>query len=161
MSPDQSPGDFYYSLRGDLRVKKNSTLMKFCCGPRCNELIPQGKMRFCSECARKYNKEKSYKQDKRIRKFYGSQRWKKIRAEVLTSEPFCSCCKEYGYIEIATEVHHLHHKLVDCDDAMATDKDNLVSLCHKCHDLLEPYVGDIEGTINAIKDGVFNWRKHK
>lgn len=138
----------------------NKYRMKFCCGVRCNELIPQGKSRFCSSCAKKYNRENTHKQDERIRKFYGSQRWKKIRAEILTHEPFCSCCKEYGYLEVATEVHHLLHKLTECDDAMATDINNLVSLCSRCHDLLEPYVGNVEKTVAAIKDGSFNWRNN-
>lgn len=66
-----------------------------------------------------------------------TQRWRRIRATVLESSPFCEDCRAGGRVSLATEVHHVI-PLESVRDArrmeeLAYDRSNLVALCQPCH----------------------------
>lgn len=81
-------------------------------------------------------------------RFYWSARWKRKRDEILRRDHYeCQACRKrieaaakegttlHGYdarIHRAVCVHHIK-ELKDFPD-LALDDDNLVSLCHRCHD---------------------------
>lgn len=48
----------------------------------------------------------------------------------------CKRCKRYGRLVEATEVHHIKH--VDEYPELAYEDQNLVSLCHACHNHMHP-----------------------
>ncbi len=64
--------------------------------------------------------------------FYSTAQWKRLRQLTLRDNPLCVRCDIRGYTKEATVVDHV---LVfsDVSDPLATDTDNLRSLCHKCH----------------------------
>lgn len=53
--------------------------------------------------------------------------WRKLRALVLSEQPFCSRCERVGRMTPATDVDH-----VDGDPTNNT-RANLMGLCHECH----------------------------
>lgn len=59
--------------------------------------------------------------------------WKRLRAEVLASEPLCRMCTARGLVVPATDVDHI----VDSRDDFTDDnsRENLQALCHECHSL--------------------------
>lgn len=66
-----------------------------------------------------------------------TSRWRKVRAVVLKDHPWCEDCEGEGIVSLATEVHHVV-PLESIKDygrmqRMAYDRDNLVSLCTRCH----------------------------
>ena len=68
---------------------------------------------------------------------YDSARWKKKRAKILRRDGYmCRRCRRFGRRVEATEVHHIKH--VDEFPELAWDDDNLVSLCHACHNAMHP-----------------------
>lgn len=69
--------------------------------------------------------------------FYDSAAWSRIRARRLRYDKYqCQECRKYGRLIEATEVHHIKH-LEDAPE-LALDFNNLVSLCHKCHNKQHP-----------------------
>lgn len=59
--------------------------------------------------------------------FYKSQRWKKLRGEILKKQPFCNLCfKTEGL-----QVHHL--KPPRGDENLFFDLSNLMVVCADCH----------------------------
>ena len=78
-----------------------------------------------------WDKDKTY-WDKEHIIFYNSSRWKRLRDLTLRAHPLCIRCKRTNRLVSATTVDHL---LVfkTRDDPLATDNDNLYSLCHTCH----------------------------
>lgn len=68
---------------------------------------------------------------------YGGAGWKHLRLRALRRDGFmCQECKRYGRVRQATEVHH--KKPVDSYPEFAFCLDNLVSLCHACHNKKHP-----------------------
>lgn len=68
---------------------------------------------------------------------YDSARWKKKRARILRRDGYmCQRCRRYGRHVEAREVHHI--KPVDEFPELAWNDDNLVSLCHACHNAQHP-----------------------
>lgn len=75
---------------------------------------------------------------------YRTKQWQSLRLEVLERDHYeCQrCCGKnmLGYptkhtrIETANTVHHIQ-EVYDRPDLML-DKDNLISLCHHCHDVV-------------------------
>ena len=63
----------------------------------------------------------------------GSIAWKRLRAEVLASEPLCRMCAARGLVVPATDVDHIQDSRDDFTDD--NSRDNLQSLCHECHSL--------------------------
>jgi 5-methylcytosine-specific restriction endonuclease McrA len=69
--------------------------------------------------------------------FYGSGRWQRLRAAILRRDKYqCQICKRYGKITEAKEVHHIKH--FEDYPELATDPDNLISLCRACHNACHP-----------------------
>ena len=69
--------------------------------------------------------------------FYQSTRWKKKRQSILARDGYqCRECRRYGRMREAKEVHHIKH--LDEHPERAFDDDNLISLCHRCHNAMHP-----------------------
>lgn len=75
--------------------------------------------------------------DKDYNRLIHTQRWLKLRREILTAHPLCERCEAEGYVTPAAEVHHrrpvetginYHEK-----QRLMFDSDNLMALCHDCH----------------------------
>lgn len=87
--------------------------------------------------------------EKEAKAFYNSKDWKEKRITILTRDCYeCQDCKtrlrkaseegiqltpEARRIRRATEVHHIQ-ELKEHPELALTD-DNLISLCHICHDI--------------------------
>jgi 5-methylcytosine-specific restriction endonuclease McrA len=68
--------------------------------------------------------------------FYHSTGWERARATALERDHYlCQHCLASGVITPATMVHHIHELTpANIDDPdVATNPDNLVSLCDRCH----------------------------
>lgn len=73
----------------------------------------------------------------KIKLFYSSKTWRKIRAEVLDEQNNeCQRCKLLGKYTEAITVHHIKH-LKDRPE-LALTKSNLMSVCKECHNILHP-----------------------
>lgn len=59
---------------------------------------------------------------------YGTD-WKKLRAEVLSGEPWCREHRLRGERVAATHVDHIKGK----SEGGTDERDNLQPLCYKCH----------------------------
>lgn len=82
--------------------------------------------------------------------FYNSPKWKRKRKEILAADHNeCQCCKvKYHRYRPADTVHHINHfrdrpdlalEATYRDPATHTDKRNLISLCHECHEEAHGY----------------------
>lgn len=64
----------------------------------------------------------------------------RTRHRVLSDQPLCQQCLDRGQVVVATEVHHK----VRVSDGGTDDEENLVGLCHDCHEAIttgRPAVG--------------------
>ena len=66
------------------------------------------------------------------KRFYQRIIWKRLRADRLSIEPLCRHCRQAGRLKEATIVDHITPFFMP-DDALATDPNNLQSLCVSCH----------------------------
>lgn len=115
------------------------SIRRLCCFPGCPyERLP-GKS-FCE-----HHKAEQDKLDAKIQKrkeeyfnnrpkveceFYQTQRWKKLRAEILESHPYCSICGGTDKLQ----VHHTWDTKEYLQNAdMFFDADHLQVVCHECH----------------------------
>lgn len=69
--------------------------------------------------------------------YYQSPLWKTTRLTYKTEHPICERCLAQGIVTPMTDVHHMC-KIGNGRNArerwmLLSDKDNLVSLCEKCH----------------------------
>lgn len=67
--------------------------------------------------------------------FYNSRTWRKFRIKILQRDHYeCQRCKAKKVRKIvrATHVHHIQ-ELKDKPE-LALEADNLISLCHPCHE---------------------------
>ncbi|MGC3792034.1 HNH endonuclease [Priestia aryabhattai] len=81
------------------------------------------------ESNRYYDK---YQRNKESRAFYKSKEWLKCRELVMQRDNYlCQECLANQEITKADMVHHIE-ELVDAPDK-ALNMDNLISLCHSCH----------------------------
>lgn len=75
--------------------------------------------------------------DRSYIRLINTQRWRRIRAAVLETTPFCEDCRAAGRVSLATEVHHVIplESVRDCRrmEELAYDRSNLVALCQPCH----------------------------
>ena len=69
-----------------------------------------------------------YERDPHTRARYGKN-WPRIREQQLTEQPLCEQCRQDGYVTPANEVHHI----VPLANGGNHAKDNLMSLCKRCH----------------------------
>lgn len=86
--------------------------------------------------SRNYKKENA-KRPEWVRKFYNSTRWHNVRDYVMARDArLCQDCRKNGTVTPATEVHHIKPVTADNvgDDRITVNPDNLVSLCHRCHE---------------------------
>ena len=63
--------------------------------------------------------------------WYGTTRWRKLRAAQLSRHPVCADCEARELITAATEVDHVVPRRQRPD--LAYDMNNLKSLCKPCH----------------------------
>ena len=66
------------------------------------------------------------------RKWYGTARWKSLRAQILAINPLCWMCQQEGKVEPATVVDH--HKPHRGDPVLFWDWRNLRGVCTPHHD---------------------------
>ena len=75
--------------------------------------------------------------DKDYIKLIHTQRWRRLRRDILTAHPLCERCQADGYVAPATEVHHRKpvEDGVNYNEKyrLMYDSDNLMALCHDCH----------------------------
>jgi 5-methylcytosine-specific restriction endonuclease McrA len=66
------------------------------------------------------------------RQWYGSGRWRKLRAQVIKANPWCVMCKAAHISRQATIVDHIRpHR---GDESLFWDVRNLQPICKPCHD---------------------------
>jgi 5-methylcytosine-specific restriction endonuclease McrA len=81
-----------------------------------------------------------YKRNKVAKKFYNSAAWKKCRGLILLRDNYlCQECLSEGQVISADMVHHI--KSFDDHPEFALDMDNLISICHPCHNKEHPEKG--------------------
>lgn len=71
------------------------------------------------------------------KKFYGSQQWKRVREHVRMRDKYlCQDCLMNGLYRPMDEVHHIQPLTPENinDPEISLNPDNLVSLCHDCHE---------------------------
>jgi 5-methylcytosine-specific restriction endonuclease McrA len=107
------------------------------CGQHgCRALVSE--TRYCPAHAKPAAKAQ-YQRDRIARPhraMYGSARWKRLRAIVLSDQPFCSdgsICDpdKTGHRDVSTDVHHIVDVADNAD--LAWELTNLAALCHRCH----------------------------
>lgn len=85
--------------------------------------------------------------DNKWQKYYGTKEWHNLRQTKLYDQPLCERCLAYDRVRPATEVHH--HRVFG---SFPTEEerwywflnyDNLISLCHECHQYIHQH-GDSE-----------------
>ena len=77
------------------------------------------------------------KRSNEYRKLINSQKWAKLRAEKLQTDPICERCKLTGIIAPGAEIHHITPINTGATPAekkrLAFNPYNLQTLCHNCH----------------------------
>ena len=104
-----------------------------CSNRGCSAIVPGGGR--CPACKVQYNREyDTTMRNQRASKFYRSRTWKRLRTRQLAIEPLCRGCKENGGAVVpATQVDHIIPWAGNYN--LATDMNNLQSLCRWCHDV--------------------------
>lgn len=102
-----------------------------------------------SEKINKKQKEEAAKLilDGKLHEFYNSTEWKRLRKQVLEIDKYeCQNCKAKGRYTKATTVHHINYVKKHPEMALelyytwqGTQKRNLLSLCHDCHEEVHGY----------------------
>lgn len=66
-----------------------------------------------------------------------TNRWRRLRHDVLSAHPFCERCSQEGRLSAATELHHVRpveEALTAAEkERLMYDVGNLRPLCHDCH----------------------------
>lgn len=78
------------------------------------------------------------------KKFYKSKAWASARALVIEHQHnLCADCLERGEITPIEEVHHKRPLTPENihDPSVSLALDNLVGLCHRCHEARHKYMG--------------------
>ena len=118
------------------------------CG-RCGKKVEYGKQ---CDCSINYNKARYKRYNKVIRnrednkeygKFYSGKQWKVMRNAVATKyNGLCLKCLAQGKINRYNVIHHIVELREDMSKAL--DLNNLIPLCHGCHN-------DIHGNYTESK----------
>lgn len=96
-------------------------------------------------------KQKDVNYHEKYAEFYQSKRWKLLRAERFCfDEGLCVYCKQKGIIRKADEVHHV--KDIEHNWSLRYDFNNLVSLCHYCHDEQHSRISLLQQFLNNWED---------
>lgn len=110
---------------------------KPCNYPNCPNLIDAGQT-YCEKHSKKEKakRDKNYnrfERDPKLRKFYSSRQWQKLRSVKISREPLCEHCKENGITKQAEVVDHIIPVKVAWNKRLRYS--NLQSLCNKCHSI--------------------------
>ena len=77
------------------------------------------------------------KRTNEYRKLINSQKWAKLRAKKLCTDPLCERCMLSGIITPGAEIHHITPIDTGVTPAekkrLAYNPHNLQTLCHNCH----------------------------
>ena len=83
--------------------------------------------------ANKSKEKKQKKADRSIKQsFYNTAIWSRLRDQQLRESPLCIRCENMGDVVEAEVVDHVL-PFIDVNDTLATDSDNLRSICKSCH----------------------------
>lgn len=85
--------------------------------------------------------------DQDLHRFYDSPKWKRMRQQVLKMDKGeCQLCRRRGRYTKATTVHHVNYVKKHPELALelyytwrGTQRRNLLSLCHDCHEEVHGY----------------------
>ena len=100
--------------------------MQFCGEPGCGVLVPSG--RCATHAPRDRYARPGYAA---THAWYGSLRWRLLRAEMLRAEPFCRVCRADGLNVLTQDIDHITKH--DGDPALFWNRENLQGLCRSCH----------------------------
>lgn len=82
-------------------------------------------------------KERTSRNEKQSYKYYSSKQWRMLRDSYIRQNPLCEVCLNNDRITAAEHVHHIQPFLRGLTDeqrwSLLLDKDNLMSVCRKCH----------------------------
>ncbi|SJZ89574.1 HNH endonuclease [Pilibacter termitis] len=97
---------------------------------------------------------------KKTNPFYLSKEWRKIRKEVLVRDHYeCVWCRKRGEVttlaSATLEVDHIK-ELKDYPE-LALDKDNLRTLCKKCHNERHGRIIFEKQKKKKFDDEIFHW----
>jgi len=101
---------------------------KSCNAPGCPLTTRKGP--YCEKHEHLNKQKRNYGQEKASIPFYGTARWKKLRAWYRRQHPLCEMCQTEGLITETQLVDHIV-PTEEGGDPMAID--NLQSLCKRCH----------------------------
>lgn len=110
------------------------TIKKLCA--RCNRIIDSGNT-YCNECStrviKRRNKEyNTYIRDKELQSFYNSKQWKNTVSIIKQRDKgLCLMCLYNNKISYYNVIHHIEE--LKSNKAKALDPNNLICLCHRCH----------------------------
>lgn len=96
-----------------------------CQTPGCRNT---SKSSLCDVCRRARQADRRKRVGTVAEQGYG-ERWRRVRAAVLTEAPLCAECARAGRVALATDVDHILPRSQGGSDA----RSNLQSLCHACH----------------------------
>jgi 5-methylcytosine-specific restriction endonuclease McrA len=75
---------------------------------------------------------------------YGSARWKKLRAEILASDPLCNDCNRQPSVTV-------HHIVRRSEGGPFFDRSNLLALCRGCHLARDRHFNRLNGALRWLK----------
>ncbi|KHO62681.1 HNH endonuclease [Thermoanaerobacter sp. YS13] len=91
--------------------------------------------RLKAERDRRYDEQVRKTRDRQYYEFYKSDEWERVKTQALIRDKgLCQLCLKKGIIKTADVVHHIVPLKEDWSKRF--DLDNLVSLCHECHNKL-------------------------
>ena len=106
---------------------------KICNKPTCNQLIPFNKT-YCKEHGTVQTNYSKYNRDKDSAKFYNSTAWRNKRKEIMSN--YGGLCQDCLAKDIVKEADVIDHKIeLKDDESLALNNDNLIPLCHACHNI--------------------------
>ena len=92
---------------------------------------------------------KTMAKDETYRKLIHTERWLRLRRDIITAHPLCQRCEEEGRLTPACEVHHIIPAESAINRAemerLMYDPHNLRALCHDCHVRTHTEMGRVEG----------------
>ena len=96
-----------------------------CTYPGCSNLVKSGR---CTD--HQVDPVDVYHRDKNIKRLYDSDRWKRLRGQFITKNPWCAECLKNNRHTLATDVDHIDpHE----GDELKFFAGPFQSLCHSCH----------------------------
>lgn len=101
---------------------------------------------------RKNNNSGKYKNRQEV---YNTTLWRRMRMSKLMEQPLCEVCLMMGKTTLAEHIHHIKSFVNATNiyerDELAFSYENLMSVCHECHNNL--HTGYLKGCerLSAIK----------